>query len=137
MYLPKSNFVGTKCCLEMFYHKGWNIDCKKNIFKQKHGPSNLKKVHFNLIIISFWLFKDCWAKLICQTINILYKCNYLFTAIFYISSKGSYQRFLKFFLKTMKKTTFCCFVFLKRKTKWQVSGSSFWFENKIVNVIVK
>ena len=55
-----------------------------------------KHVHFNLIIISFWLFKDCGAKLItvfCQTINILQKCNYLFTGIFYISSKGSFIAF--------------------------------------------
>ena len=37
---------------------------KYKIFKQKHGPSNPKKVYFNLIIISFWLFKDCGAKLI-------------------------------------------------------------------------
>ena len=88
----KSNFFGRKCCIEMFYHVGCNIDCKKKKNQQKHGPSNPKKVHFNLIIISFWLFKDCGAKLItvfCQTINILYKCNYLFTGIFYESSKGS------------------------------------------------
>ena len=37
---------------------------KITIFKQKHGPSSSKKVHYNLIIISFWLFKDCGADLI-------------------------------------------------------------------------
>ena len=55
-----------------------------------------KKVNFKLIIISFWLFKDCGAKSItvfCQTINILYKCKYLFTGIFYISSEGSFIAF--------------------------------------------
>ena len=79
----------------------------KKIFKQKYGPSNPKKVHFNLIIISFWLFKDCGAKLItvfCQTINIFYKSNYLFTGIFYISFKGNYQRFLKFCFQCIFRT---------------------------------
>ena len=38
----------------------------------------------------------------------------------------------------MEKRTFCrfVFVFLKRKTKQQVSGSSFWFENEIVDVVL-
>ena len=37
----------------------------------------------------------------------------------------------------MEKTTFCRFVFIfsKQKTKRQVSGSSFWFENEIVDVV--
>ena len=73
----------------MFYYVGYNIDRKKKIFKQKHIPSNPKIDHFNLIFISFWLIKDCGAKLItvfCQIINILYQCNYLFIGIFYIYS---------------------------------------------------
>ena len=41
------------CWEEMFYHVGCNIDCKKkNIFKQKHGPSNPKKSPI-LTLLSF------------------------------------------------------------------------------------
>ena len=38
----------------------------------------------------------------------------------------------------MEKTTFCRFVFAfsKQKTKPQASGSSFWFENEIVGVVL-
>ena len=55
----------------------------------------------------------------------------MFTGIVYITSKESFK-------KTMEKTTFCCFVFVfsKRKTKCQVLGSLFWFENEIVEVIL-
>ena len=73
----------------------------KKIFKQKHGPSNPKKVHFNLIIISFWLFKDCGAKLItvfCQTTNILYKCNYYL-----------FQEFFIYLIEEVINTYFYCF----------------------------
>ena len=91
---------------------------EKKMFNKSMDHLIQIKVHFNLIIVSFWLFKDCGAKLntvFCPTINILYKFNYLLTGIFYISSKGSYQRFFYFFENDGKKYVL-----------------SFWFEKEIV-----
>ena len=78
------------------------LSCRLQQWLQKKTKylNKTQKVHFDLIIISFWLFKGCGTKLItvcCQPINILYKCNYLFTGIFLYISYRKLSTLLFFF----------------------------------------
>ena len=135
-----------------FFQNGKRNDEFQNsrrLFKQSFSKTKRKfqaKTFFffndeKMVINNVFKLEKCTRQsqfFFCQTINILFKCNYLFTGMFYTTSKGSYQRFLVYFLKMMEKTTFCRFVFVfsKQKTKRQVSGWLFWFENKIVDVVL-